>query len=139
MTFRRLPTISSRIRRTSADPFSVMQTMTLRANHDLAPVFARTRTHDVAKIFQAIHQAAGRRRGVTHLLGDGRHRQHFFLIKGREKKELGEGNVARREFLRETQDEAALHLEDDVGEAFGVRAKLVSAVEPQLGRGFQTA
>ena len=52
---------------------------------------------------------------MPHFLRDRRHRQHFFLIEIREQKKLREGNVARREFFAEMEDEATLHLENDVG------------------------
>ena len=61
------------------------------------------------------------------------------MIKRREQEELREGNIARREFLGEMQDETALHFQDDVGEALGVSAELIVAVGPKLGRRIQTA
>jgi hypothetical protein len=60
------------------------------------------------------------------------------MERGQEKK-LREGNIARRQLFAEMQDEAALHLEDDVGEALGVGAELVESVQPKLGRGIQRA
>ena len=109
------------------------------ANHDLAPIFPRAGTHDVAEIFQPIDQTARRRGRVSHFLRDGRHRQDFLEIQRGEKKKLREGNIPRRQLFGETQDEATLHFQDDVREAFGVSTNLIGAVEPQLGRGVQTA
>ena len=60
------------------------------------------------------------------------------MKRGQEKK-LREGNVARREFFAEMQNKAALHLEDDVGEALGISAELVESIQTQLGRGLQRA
>ena len=97
-----------------------MHTITLRRS-------SRARTHYVPKIFQPIDEPARRRRGVSHFLRDGRHRQHFLLIQGREQKKLREGNIARRQLLAEMQDEATLHFHDDVREAFRVSAKLIDA------------
>jgi hypothetical protein len=90
------------------------------ANHHFAPVVARHRAHDHSQILQARDQTAGRGGSVPHLLRNRRHRQHFFLIEIREQKKLRERNVAGGEFLAEMQNETALHLEHDVGQALGV-------------------
>lgn len=95
------------------------------ANHDLAPIFARDRADKIAEIFQPLHQAARRSCGVHHFLRDGRHRHHFLLIQRGQEKKLREGNVTRRELLREAQDEAALQLEDNVGQTFSVRLEIM--------------
>jgi hypothetical protein len=76
---------------------------------------------------------------VSHLLRDGGHRQDFVMIERCEKEKLREGNVTRREFLGEMQNETTLHFQDDVGEAFGVSPKFVDPIEPKLSRRFQTA
>jgi hypothetical protein len=62
---------------------------------------------------------------VAHFLGDGRHRQHLFLIKGGEEEKLREGNVARRELFAEMEDETTLQLHDDVRQTFGVGPEFV--------------
>src|SRR4029077_2676519 len=59
-------------------------------------------------------------RRVTHFLRDLRHTEHFLAVETREKKKLRERNVARREFLRQVQQEAALHFQNDVGKPFGI-------------------
>lgn len=61
------------------------------------------------------------------------------MIKRGEQEKLREGNVARREFLGEMQNETTLHFQDDMGEALGVGPKLVDPIEPKLSRRFQTA
>jgi len=53
----------------------------------------------VTQIFEARHQATGRRCGVPHFLRDGRHRRHFLLIEKGEQEKLREGNVSRRELF----------------------------------------
>ena len=123
MIFIKFPTISSRIRRTRAEPFSVMQTK------HFAPIFARARPHDVVKIFQPRDQATRRRGGVTHFLRDSRHGQHLFLIQRCEQEKLRKGNVARRQLLAETQDKAALHLEDDVRQPLGIASKIIGGIK----------
>ena len=47
------------------------------------------------------------------------------MIEEREKKELDEGDVARREFLTETQQETALHLQNDMRKPFRIRTNLI--------------
>ena len=109
------------------------------ANHHFAPIFARARTHHVTEIFQPIDQTAGGRRRVSHLLRDGGHREHFLVVQGGEEKKLREGNIARRQFFAEMQNETTLHFQDDVGEPLGVSAKLIKSVEFELSGGIQTA
>ncbi len=108
------------------------------AYHHLAPIFTCARAHDVTKILESIDQPACRSRGVTHLLRDLGHGQHFFQVERREKEKLWEGNVARGELLGEMQDEASLHLQNDVGKTLGISAELIGSVDPDLGRGIQT-
>lgn len=60
------------------------------------------------------------------------------MERGQEKK-LREGNIARRQFFAEMQNKAALHLQNDMGEALGIGAELVESIETQLGRGLQRA
>jgi len=62
---------------------------------------------------------------MSHLLGDRRHREHFFLVEVRQEEKLRERNVAGRKFLAKMQNEAALHLQNDVGEAFSVGTELI--------------
>src|SRR5207249_11923125 len=95
------------------------------ADHHFPAVIERNRAHDVAKILQAGDQTARRRGGVPHLLRNCRHGEHFFSIEVREKKKLRERNVARREFLAETQHKAALHFHYDVGEPFSIRTNWI--------------
>ena len=109
------------------------------ADHYLAAIFPRTRAHDVADVLKPRHQPARRCRGMPHLLRDGRHREHLFVIERREEKELREGNVPGREFLAEMQDETALQLHDDMREALGISAERFRRNERSLGdcRGIQ--
>ncbi len=46
----------------------------------------------------------------------------------REKEKLGEGNVAWRKFLTQTQHEAALHFQNDVGKPFRIRTNLIGRI-----------
>ena len=115
----RLQIISSRMRRTSADPRGVMH------NHHFAPVIRGVGTHDITKIFEPRDESTGGGGGVPHFLRDGRHRQHLLLIEIGEEEELREGNIPWSEFFREAENEAALHLHDDVGETFGVDPKFI--------------
>src|SRR4030095_6460592 len=94
-------------------------------NHYLAAVISRNRTHHVTKILKARHQAAGRRGGMTHFLRDRRHGENVFWIEEREKKKLHKGDVARREFLTETQQETTLHLQNEVGKPLRIRTNLI--------------
>jgi len=88
--------------------------------HHFAPVITRNRTHNHSEILQSIHQSARRGGGVSHFLGDCRHRQHFLLIEIREQKKLWEGNIARRELFAQMQNETTLHFQDDVRKSLGV-------------------
>ncbi len=97
-----------------------LRTFRCDANHYLAPVVPRNRAHDHAEVLQSRHQTARCGSSVPHLLRDGCHRQHFFLIEIREQKKLRERNVAWGEFLAEVQNETALHLQNDVGKSLGV-------------------
>ncbi len=98
------------------------------AHHHLAPVFARTRAHDVAEIFQSRDQPARRRHRMLHLARDGGHGQHFIVIERSKEEKLRERNVAWREFLTKTQNETTLHLHDDVGKLLRIRAKSIGAI-----------
>ena len=122
-----------------ADPSHESAAFSGNANHHLPAIFARARTHDIAEVLQSIDQAARRGGGVTHFFRDGRHRQHFFLVESGEQEKLREGNVARRQFLGKTQNETALHLQNDVGEPFGVGAKLIDPIDPRMRRRIQAA
>ena len=108
-------------------PYSPNQRRTLgrNAHHHFAPILSRNRANHIAQIFKPRHQAAGRRRRVPHFLRDGRHRQHFFLVKVSEQEKLREGNVAWRQLLAQMQHETALHLEHDIGKAFSISPKFV--------------
>ena len=75
------------------------RTLRRDADHDLAAVISRGRTHHVPKILQARHETARGSRGVPHFLRDLRHAEHFLAVEIREKKILRERNVARRKFL----------------------------------------
>jgi hypothetical protein len=55
------------------------------------------------------------------------------LIEEREKKELDEGDVARREFLTETQQETALHLQNEVGKSLRIRTNLIGRTSCKRG------
>jgi hypothetical protein len=52
---------------------------------------------------------------------------------------LRKGNVARRELFAETQHEAALHFQNEVGEPLGIGPELIEAVQAEWSPGFQTA
>lgn len=95
------------------------------ANHHLPPVLSRTRADDVAEILQPRDQAARRCGRVSHLLRNRRHGQHFLVIECREKKELWERNITRRQFFAEMQHEAALHFHDDVRQTFGIETQAI--------------
>ena len=62
---------------------------------------------------------------MSHLLGNGRHGQNFFLVEIGQEKKLGKGDVAGRELLAEMENEAALHFQNDVGKLLGVGTKLI--------------
>jgi hypothetical protein len=70
---------------------------------------------------------------MPHFLRDRRHGENFLLIEEREKKKLHKGNVARREFLTETQQETALHLQDEVGKPFRIRTNLIRRTSCKRG------
>jgi hypothetical protein len=61
------------------------------------------------------------------------------MIQSREQKKLREGNIARSQLFAEMENKAALHLEDDVGEALGIGAELIGSVQAQLDRRIQRA
>jgi hypothetical protein len=61
------------------------------------------------------------------------------MIQCGQEKKLREGDITRREFLAEMQDEAALHFQDDVGKPFRVGAKLGGAVQGEDRGGVQRA
>ena len=94
------------------------------ADHHFAPVLASDRAHDHSEIFQPVNQAARRRSGVAHFLGDGRHGQNFFLVEISQQKKLRKRNVARRELLAEMQNETPLHFQHDMGKLLGVGAEM---------------
>src|SRR6266496_6817494 len=104
-----------------ANPSDECRAFRRNADHHFPAVIERNRAHDVAKILQPGDQTACRRSSVPHLLCDCGHGEHFFSIEISEKKELRERNVARREFLAQTQYKTALHLQNDVGKPFGIR------------------
>jgi hypothetical protein len=60
------------------------------------------------------------------------------LIERGEQEKLREGNVARREFLGETKNKTALHLQDDVREPLGIGAKLIFSVNAEVAGRIQT-
>ena len=95
------------------------------ANHDLAPVVSGNRTNHHSEILQPRHQPTRRRCGMSHLLRDRRHGKHFLLVEISEKEKLGKGNVARREFFAQMQNEATLHLHNDVRKLFSVGTDLI--------------
>lgn len=109
------------------------------ANHHLPAVLPRAGTHHITKILQPIDKPARGRGGVPHLLRDRGHGEDFFLGQTREQEKLRERNVTRSQLLAETQDETALHFQDDVREAFGIGPKLIESIEPQLRGRIQTA
>ena len=95
------------------------------ANQNFAPVIARHGANDETEILESCHQPARRRGGVPHFARDRRHGQDFLLIEISEQKKLRERNVARGELLGKMQEEAALHLQNDVRKMLGVSADLV--------------
>src|SRR6478752_1761922 len=95
------------------------------ADHHLAAVISCGRAHHIPKIFETRHETAGRSRSVTHFLRDLGHAEHFLAVEIREKKKLRERNVARREFLRQVQQKAALHFQNDVGKPFGIPTSVI--------------
>ena len=117
------------------NPADEGRTFWRNAHHHFAAIISRDRAHNVAKILQAGHQTAGRRGGVPHLLRNSRHGEHFFSIEVREKKKLRKRNVARREFLAQTQHKAALHFQYDVGKPFGIRTNLIGRIPCKLREG----
>lgn len=98
------------------------------ADHYLAAILPRARAHDVTEVFQPCDQTARRRRGVTHLPRDRRHREHFLLIEISEKKKLRKRNIARHQLFAQMQHEAALHLQDDMGKSFGVGTNSIGRI-----------
>jgi len=54
------------------------------ADHHFTPIVTSHRSHDHPQVLQSRDQTARRGGGVSHLLRDCRHRQHFFLIEIRE-------------------------------------------------------
>ena len=105
------------------------------ADHDLAPVFARTRTHHVPKILEPRHQTARCRGRMSHFLRDRGHGEDLLVIERGQKKKLRKRYIAGRQFLAETQDETALHLQDNMGEPLCIGAELVNAVQGELSCG----
>ena len=103
-----------------ANPSHQRRSLWGNTNHHLSPVLARTRAHDIARIFKPRHQAARSGRRVTHLLRNRRHRQYFLLIEVREQKELRERNVTRRQLLTQMQHETALHFQNNMGQTLGI-------------------
>jgi hypothetical protein len=55
------------------------------------------------------------------------------LIEERQKKKLYKGNVSGREFLTKTQQEAALHLQNNVGKPFRIRTNLIGRTSCKRG------
>ena len=62
---------------------------------------------------------------MSHLLRDRRHGEDFFLVEISQEEKLRERNVAGRKFLAKMQNKAALHLQNDVGEALSVGTELI--------------
>ena len=117
-----------------ANPSDERRTLGRDANQDFAPIVRGDRTHQVPKIFKARHQAARRRRGMPHFLGDRRHGKNFFLVQKREKKKLHEGDIPRCELLTETQQKTTLHLQNNVRQALCVRTNLIGWSSCKLGQ-----
>ena len=110
------------------NPPDKRRTFRRNADHHLAAVIPRNRTHDVTKILKSRHQTACRRGGVPHLLRDGGHREDFFLIEKSKKEELRKGNVARGKLFAEMQHETALHFEDNMGKPFRIGTNLIGRI-----------
>jgi hypothetical protein len=55
------------------------------------------------------------------------------LIEEREKKKLHKGDVPGREFLTKTQQETALHLQNNVGKPFRIRTNLIGRISCKRG------
>src|SRR4030095_11423932 len=104
-------------------------------NHYLATIVSRNRTHHVIKVLKARYQTAGRRGGVPHFFRNRRHGENFLLIEKREKKKLHKRNVPRCEFFAKTQQETALHLQNDVGKPFRIRTNLIGRTSCKRGQG----
>jgi hypothetical protein len=110
------------------NPTDESRALRRNADHDLAAVIPRNRTHHVAEIFETRDQTARRRGRVPHLLRNRGHGKDFFLVEEREKEKLREGNIAGRKFLTQMQHEAALHFENDVGKPLRIRTNLIGRI-----------
>ena len=89
-------------------------------DHHFAAVFAGVEALDVAKLFQAVHQARGRSGAVTHLFRDVGHGEEVLVGKVAEEEKLGEGNVSFVQFLGEVKEEGTLGEHDKVSQASSI-------------------
>jgi hypothetical protein len=94
------------------------------ADHYFSAILRPACARDIAEIFETRHQTTRCRRGMSHLLRNRRHREHFLLIKRSQEKILREGDVARSEFLAEMHEKTTLHFQNNVGKPFRISPKL---------------
>lgn len=103
-----------------ADAFHEVNTLAGDLDHDLAPVVLGVHALNITQFLQTVHQPRGGGGGMTHFLGDIRHREEILICQIAQEKELGEGDVPFIQLLGEVKEERPLSKHDEIRQATGV-------------------